>query len=286
MIIRARLKRLSLRSTERIAQKPEKEKKMSRASRNFLPDRIWHITHRCHKKEFLLKFRRDKRLWLYWALQAKIRYGLIILNFMITSNHIHLLATGHRGGQQAIPRALQLMESRVAQEYNKRKDRQGAFWEDRYHATAIERGDQFVNCLTYIDINMVRAGVVGHPKDWPFCGYDELMRPPVRRTGQLVDTGLLMELVGAKDIGALQTMRSEWIELAIRKGRLQREPIWTESVAVGSEEYLRNIQAELGGRIKVAEIAPVSETTAQSVLRRIRGTYLCTFKGKNEDIRP
>lgn len=280
MTFRPRPKRLSSRSTERIAQKSEKEKDMSRASRNFLPGRIWHITHRCHKKEFLLKFRRDKLLWLYWTLQAKIRYGLIVLNFMITSNHIHLLATGHRGGQQAIPRALQLMESRVAQEYNGRKNRHGAFWEDRYHVTAIERGAQFVNCLTYIDINMVRAGIVGHPREWPYCGYDELMRPHVRRTGQLVDTGLLMELVGAKDIRALQTMRSEWIELAIRKGRLQREPIWTESVAVGSEEYLRQIQAELGGKMKMAEIAPGGEVNAQSVLRRTRGTYLCTFKGQ------
>jgi len=275
-----RPKRLSSMSTERIAQKSEKEKEMSRANRNFLPGRIWHITHRCHKKEFLLKFRKDKLLWLYWTSQAKIRYGLIVLNFMITSNHIHLLATGQRGGQQAIPRALQLMESRVAQEYNGRKDRHGAFWEDRYHATAIECGAQFVNCLTYIDINMVRAGVVGHPKDWPYCGYDELMRPHVRRTGQLVDTGLLMELLGTKDIPALQSMRSEWIEQEIRKGRLQREPIWTESVAVGSEEYLRQIQAELGGRIKMAEIAPGGTVNAQSVLRRKRGTYPCTFKGQ------
>jgi putative transposase len=267
-------------STERIAQKSEKEKEMSRANRNFLPGRIWHITHRCHKKEFLLKFRKDKLLWLYWTFQAKVRYGLIVLNFMITSNHIHLLATGQRGGQQAIPRALQLMESRVAQEYNGRKDRHGAFWEDRYHATAIECGAQFVNCLTYIDINMVRAGVVGHPKDWPYCGYDELMRPHVRRTGQLVDTGLLMELLGTKDIPALQSMRSEWIEQEIRKGRLQREPIWTESVAVGSEEYLRQIQAELGGRIKMAEIAPGGTVNAQFVLRRKRGTYPCTFKGQ------
>ena len=259
---------------------------MSRASRNFLPGRIWHITHRCHKKEDLLKFRRDKLLWIYWTLQAKIRYGLIVLNFMITSNHIHLLAMAHRDGQQAIPRALQLMESRVAQAYNERKNRRGAFWEDRYHATAIECGSQFVNCLIYIDMNMVRAGVVGHPREWPYCGYDELMRVRVRRRGQLVDTGPLMELMGAKDVHSLHTMRSEWIALAIRKGQLQREPIWTESVAVGSEEYLRQIRSELGGKMKMAEMAPLGEASAQSVLRRTRGVYLCTLKGKNDDLGP
>jgi putative transposase len=30
---------------------------------------------------------------------------------------------------------MQLIAGRTAQEYNRRKNRQGAFWEDRYHAT-------------------------------------------------------------------------------------------------------------------------------------------------------
>ena len=29
---------------------------MPRANRHFLPGHVWHITHRCHRKEFLLKF--------------------------------------------------------------------------------------------------------------------------------------------------------------------------------------------------------------------------------------
>jgi hypothetical protein len=37
---------------------------MPRASRYFLPGYVWHITHRCHQKEFLLKFSRDRKRWL------------------------------------------------------------------------------------------------------------------------------------------------------------------------------------------------------------------------------
>ncbi len=29
---------------------------MPRAHRHFLPGHVWHITHRCHKQEFFLKF--------------------------------------------------------------------------------------------------------------------------------------------------------------------------------------------------------------------------------------
>ncbi len=34
---------------------------MPRANRYFLPGHVWHITHRCHKKEFLLKFSKDRK---------------------------------------------------------------------------------------------------------------------------------------------------------------------------------------------------------------------------------
>jgi len=34
---------------------------MPRANRHFLPDHVWHITHRCHQKKFLLKFARDRQ---------------------------------------------------------------------------------------------------------------------------------------------------------------------------------------------------------------------------------
>ena len=64
---------------------------MPRANRYFLPGHVWHITHLCHKKEFLLKFVKDRKRWRYWLYQVKKRYGLSVLNFIITSNHIHLL---------------------------------------------------------------------------------------------------------------------------------------------------------------------------------------------------
>lgn len=59
---------------------------MARANRHFLPEYLWHITHRCHKKEFLLKFARDRRRWLYWLFEAKKRFGIRVLNYMVTSN--------------------------------------------------------------------------------------------------------------------------------------------------------------------------------------------------------
>jgi REP element-mobilizing transposase RayT len=226
---------------------------MPRANRSYLPGLIWHVTHRCHKKEYLLKFHRDKMLWIRWMHEAKLRFGLTVLNFMITSNHIHLMALAGRaeaaGTSRPISRTIQLAHSRLAQEYNLRKERHGAYWEDRFHATAIETGTQFAKCLTYVDMNMVRAAVVGHPRDWEFCGYREMVRPDIRPRLRLVDENVLAGLIGARDHRSLARMRDAWIEEAIRKGQLEREPLWTESVAVGGEDFLKRVSGDLGGRI-------------------------------------
>ena len=39
-------------------------------------------------------------------------------------------------------------------------------WEDRYHCTMVEDGEHLWNCIEYVDLNMVRAGVVSHPVEW------------------------------------------------------------------------------------------------------------------------
>ncbi|MDX8413406.1 MAG: transposase, partial [Mariprofundales bacterium] len=111
---------------------------MPRANRYHIPGQIWHITQRCHKREFLLKFAKDRKSWLRWLFEARKRYGLCILNYMVTSNHVHLLLMD--GESDVISRSIQLIAGRTAQAFNRRKGRAGAYWEDRYHATAIENG--------------------------------------------------------------------------------------------------------------------------------------------------
>ena len=95
---------------------------MARAHRHYIPGQIWHITHRCHKRDFLLKYVKDRHRWLQWLFEAKKRYGLVILNYTVTSNHIHLLVYDDNA-QGVIPKSMQLIAGRIGQEYNQRKKR-------------------------------------------------------------------------------------------------------------------------------------------------------------------
>ena len=57
--------------------------------------------------------------------------------------------------------------------YNKRHGRRGYFWGDRFKSVIVEKGETLINCLAYIDLNPVRAGIVERPEDyrWNSLGY-------------------------------------------------------------------------------------------------------------------
>mgnify|MGYP001112911103 CR=1 FL=1 len=65
------------------------------------------------------------------------------------------------------------IKQRFARYYNKKHDRRGYFWGDRYKSVIVENGETLVNCLAYIDLNPVRAGIVKKPEDyrWNSIGY-------------------------------------------------------------------------------------------------------------------
>jgi hypothetical protein len=57
--------------------------------------------------------------------------------------------------------------------YNKRHNRRGYFWGDRFKSVIVEKGETLINCLAYIDLNPIRAGIVERPEDyrWNSIGY-------------------------------------------------------------------------------------------------------------------
>jgi len=253
---------------------------MPRANRHYIPGYLWHITHRCHKKEFLLKFGRDRRRWMEWLYEARKRHGLCILNYMVTSNHIHLLVSDN-GKKDTIPNSLQLIAGRTGQEYNQRKSRKGAFWEDRYHATAVAFDNHLFECMLYIDMNMVRAGVVNHPKEWPFSGYNEIQKPKQRYA--IIDYERLISLLQKKDIEDLQRSCKEMVESRLSQGIPLRDKKWSNSIAVGTKAFIEATVKKLGIRAKGRNV--ISEAKSY-VLREPAAAYSVNFTPENGSLSP
>ena len=252
---------------------------MARAHRHYIPGHIWHITHRCHKREFLLKYVKDRHRWLQWLFEAKKRYGLIILNYVVTSNHIHMLVYDNHA-QETIPKSMQLIAGRVGQEFNQRKSRSGSFWEDRYHATIIEDGDHLIRCIVYIDMNMVRAEVVDHPEQWRHGGYNEIQFP--RRKYVLIDYNILSRLAGFDDFQRFQNEHRQWIAAALEQERASsRDTKWTQSIAVGCESFVAEVRRKLGAMSVGRRVRPSKDGFE---LKETIDPYNARFEAEKYDI--
>ena len=152
----------------------------------------------------------------------------------MTSNHVHLLVEAEdRFEASGLMRNVAGDFSRT---YNRRKARMNAFWGDNFHATLVEGGNYLWRCLCYVELNMVRAGVVRHPREWEWVGYHEIMGS--RQRYRLLDLDRLCWRLGTADIEEVRGNLEAVLTEAISRGQLEREPSWTESLAVGSPGFL------------------------------------------------
>ena len=60
-------------------------------------------------------------------------------------------------------------KSAFSRYYNKKHKRWGFFWGERFKSVIVEKGITLINCLAYIDLNAVRAGIVDKPEEYRWC---------------------------------------------------------------------------------------------------------------------
>jgi putative transposase len=166
------------------------------------------------------------------------RYPVAILDYMVTSNHVHLLVSIKN--PEALSAGLRFLHGQVARTYNKMTKREGAFWTNRFYSTLIQDGEYLGRCLFYIDLNMMRAGVTGHPAEWKHTAYHEFTDR--KRYKKIVN---FTRLLNALEFDEPDTFRSWYINTLNSKLdciNFQRELYWSRAVAVGDEDWLNKIQ--------------------------------------------
>jgi hypothetical protein len=135
--------------------------------------------------------------------------------------------------------------------------------------------------MVYVDLNMVRAGVVSHPSEWPFCGYQEIQNP--RQRYSLIDDDGLISLLDIKNRDGLQRIYKGWVEEVLGKqSSRNRQPRWTESIAIGNEAFVRETKEKLGIRAIGREAIGADGSYE---LRDAETPYGAVFSLQNGDLR-
>jgi len=91
-----------------------------------------------------------------------------------------------------------------------------------------------------------------------------------------------MALLQMRDLGELQESCKDWVEEALASQNHVRESKWTESIAVGSEQFVETTKEKLG--IKAKGRQGIGEN-GTSQLKEPATSYQCNVDPENERLR-
>ncbi|MEA2012059.1 MAG: transposase [Verrucomicrobiota bacterium] len=231
---------------------------MPRRKRNWQKRACYHITHRCHDREFRFRFIKYREMYRKYLFEATKRFNFRVLDWMVTSNHVHLLITSGERGKLCLSEALQYIHGEVAQHYNLSKDSEGSFWSNRFYSTRIQSGKHLRRCLFYIDMNMVRAKAVSHPSEWRHGSWQEFMGN--KRRYQIIDKKTLLNRLEFTDWNTFQSWyQTNLNEILLNEEILPQRDFWSQAAAVGDQEWLGRITKQLQMKRVEARIIPGNE---------------------------
>ena len=101
----------------------------------------------------------------------------------------------------SISRFVQELKQSFSRWYNKRYERYGYLWGDRFKGVIVSKGEAQLACSAYIDLNPVRAGIVQKPEDYRWSSLGLRVRAPFR-SKRLLRPLSLLPCFGDKDKAA------------------------------------------------------------------------------------
>jgi putative transposase len=129
-----------------------------------------HVIQRGNNRQPTFFADEDYRFYLDCLWEAAAKHGCQVHNYVLMTNHVHLLVTPMNA--DALSRTMQDVGRRfVQQRVNFIYRRSGTLWEGRYKACLVDARHYFLTCCRYIELNPVRAGMVGQPEDYRWSSH-------------------------------------------------------------------------------------------------------------------
>ena len=214
---------------------------MARRPRPILPGVALHIVQRGNDRAHC--FRRDGDYMLYLRHLGDLaeECGCAVHAYCLMTNHVHLLATPREAG--ACAALMRNLGQRYVQQFNRTYDRTGTLWEGRFRSFLVESAAYVLACYRYIELNPVRAGMVGSPTEYMWSSYranaglrdDPLVKPHAEYLALGGNPAARYAAYQALVAGGLVADTLEKIRQATRKG-----------LPLGGEAFKAKVEVDLG----------------------------------------
>lgn len=142
---------------------------MARKSRNYMEASFFHIMVQGINKEYIFNSNIDKKKYLEIMQNTKIQYNIELIAYCIMGNHVHLLVSIKN--VEDLSKYMHKINTLYALYYNKKYNRVGYVYRDRYKSQIICSEKQLYICINYIHNNPVKASICEFPYQYEYSSF-------------------------------------------------------------------------------------------------------------------
>jgi putative transposase len=155
-----------------------------RLHRHYGGGHVHFITTSCYHQRPFLGSAARRNLFLEILEQVRLRYGFVVVGYVVMPEHIHLLISEPDRGTPST--AMQVLKQRFARRVlseKRRKERLeqsrlwqealdvGHVWQRRFYDFVVRSEEKKIEKLKYIHRNLVKRGLVLEPDQWAWSGF-------------------------------------------------------------------------------------------------------------------
>lgn len=144
---------------------------MPRQPRFNLKTFFFHVMTQGINKSFIFEKEKDIKYYLKIMNQTKEKYNVEIIAYCIMNNHVHLLLKTEQ--TEKLSKFMHMLNTKYAIYYNKKYNRVGYVFRNRYKSEGIYTNNHLYNCIQYIYNNPVKAGICLKPEEYNYSNYKE-----------------------------------------------------------------------------------------------------------------
>ncbi|CCQ95126.1 conserved hypothetical protein [[Clostridium] ultunense Esp] len=239
---------------------------------------IYHIIQRGNDRLPVFKQDKDKVVLLEILSEAKEIYDFKIYAYAIMNNHYHFLIQTFN---IPISTIMHNINTRYAKYYNRKMDRTGPVFEDRYKGILVQDESYFLTLIRYIHNNPVTANICNSMEEYKWSS-DVFYRMNI---GNMVDIDEFLEFLSSDRKKAIEKYM-ELMDEEINDYETLKD-IYERSTIIGTEEFIRSIEGYKDGKNnekmdldEILKVACPTEYEFNLIKNGSRKRYLTKYKIK------
>jgi REP element-mobilizing transposase RayT len=136
-----------------------------------------HIYNRGVERRVVFDDKEDKEQFLEIVCEVSNHYGFTVHTYCLMDNHYHLLLENQR---ENLSHGMRQINATYAQYYNKKYQRVGHLWQDRYKSWYVYDEHYLFTLFKYIEYNPITAKITQKVGSYPYTLLADMLQNRVR----------------------------------------------------------------------------------------------------------